>query len=447
MAPRKRAPTTTEAAQRWYQYGQSYSADPLVIFGLNFFQRNWFGADLKGTEAMTFTTMMLALYTVQKQGLLMSKQDVMRVIGAEHVSTVKRYTDFAEKLGLIQIRPAQSDGRVQLLALTEQGIAAIKSELDAIDRLIKWVTDEQLAETIKPNETVEDIEKKNDARLRAFEFKSHLVVDLPKLEQLTLVAEPSSRSAMRSRGNPLSFDRWITAYSETIQALSDSKEPLNPLDPQFEFTKKALESRASMNEFLGENAQALKDTDKLAQVDPRQFLQLRAELHERMDRPDQVISDIDQLLKMDPDRQWSRSIRAKAYSKKGDWARALEDVDAAIAHRKTVMDRFDLEAAKTLDPDWEIFDLRATVHANLQQYSLALEDLQAARKMADRFLQRYESWRSNSNPAISGLAKQELVNYWQDVISSIDEKISALRLLVANNNKRKRSKPTRNANQ
>src|SRR5262245_8959871 len=99
----------------------SYSPDPTVYFCLNFLGREWFGGSVKGAEALTFAHMIFSLYTVQRQGLLMSKKDVMRAIGAEHVTTAKRYADIGVKLGMLRLAKAEMDQRVELVILTDHG--------------------------------------------------------------------------------------------------------------------------------------------------------------------------------------------------------------------------------------------------------------------------------------------------------------------------------------
>lgn len=344
-------------------WGISYSPPSAAKFCLNFIGRNWFGSRLKGAEAMTFAEMLITLYAVQKNGLLMSKMDVMRTIGAKHVSTAKRYTDLAIKMGFIKTgKSTIVDGRIELLFLTDAGVRAVERELETITSTARWL--------------VADLSDSPDDRIRGYDMvlqeTTGLTVEPPKLEELALVndalvAMPPGLSRRDASGRssqptfrPLTVPRWIAAYSETLRFDANNRE--------------ALERRARNNaDMLGDYESALKDFDKLVELDSDGYLVHRAEVHLRNKNYDQAIADIDRLAALRGGENFGQATRAFAYAGKNDWARAFEDIDAVLA---------DPLFKDSVGPEeWLLLRARALIH--LQRYEEALPDLKKA-------LPRYE---------------------------------------------------------
>ena len=259
----------------WMIWGSSYTPPSTALFCLNFLGRNWFDLDAKlpparrltQADKLTFVRLMITLYAVQKQGLLLSKKDVMRAIDAEHISTAKRYTDLGVTLGFVTTRKAKLDTRIQLLYLTEAGQRAVERELEVLTKAARWL--------------VADLSENLADHSKSYELRDSITVEPPKLEQLAIVndelrkpppgtvppmrgralASEGAREAWlkafvqaRQRYRPLTALRWVAAYSEILE-----------FDPR---NREALDAREQNNErLLGNLNAALEDADKLVEID------------------------------------------------------------------------------------------------------------------------------------------------------------------------------------
>jgi tetratricopeptide (TPR) repeat protein len=330
--------TTSDPATKWKIYGRSYSPQPLVEFSLNFLGRDWFGAGLKGSEALTFARLMLAMYAVQAQGLLMSKKDAMRAIGAEHVATTKRYADLAVDRGMLRIETSQLDRRVELLVLTEAGVRAVEKELETISHTIQWVE-----------------AARGRGSARAHELHRSITVSPPRLEQLTIVDDPLPPPSQspdqglpeRPPAPPKTFARYNAAYSETLRLIPNNFPALN--------------SRLENYRWLGEYENALADANRLEELQPGNHLARRADIYVQLEKFDLAIADIDRLMQLEPGTKYPRITRAKAYAGKGEWQAALDDIRAVYEDQEKGLD--------------DVVRLRGFAHAALGHTEAALEDL------------------------------------------------------------------------
>ena len=323
-----------------YQYG-----NPIVRFALNFLGRDWLSSGLKGVEALTFAQLMFSLYAVQNEGVLMSKKDAMRAIGAEHVATIKRYADLAVDLGMLRVEKSKLDERVQLLVLTEKGLAIIENELKIITQAVDWVQ----------NAVAYKLNSDEGARKRAEAVESSITVRLPSLDELTLVADPlgGSRSgADPLKTNPKTFARWVNAYSETLRIIPNDI--------------RALSSRAQYHWHTGHYAEALADYQKLNELQPDRWHGVLAEAFYENGNYRAAIEAITRHIEKTEDdftRAHGHVSRGKYFAAQGDWRKVMDDLQAA-------------EKAYPGGESSEWRRLRGLASAALGDHEQALADLQ-----------------------------------------------------------------------
>jgi DNA-binding MarR family transcriptional regulator len=388
-------------------YGSiSYTPAPAVHFCLSFLRRDWFGSKLEGAEALTFTLLMLTIYGVQKEGLLMSKKDAMREIGAEHVATVKRYVTRAEELGMLRVEQSHLDRRIELLVLTEAGTERIEKELATIVQAMHW-TEASLAEGAKDMGVVLDppILKLADDHAPASEFKSSMTVDPPRLEDLAVVADRFSRAGKPRPGypslRPRTHHRWIAAYQETLRVLPKNVE--------------ALDACSETHIHLGENDEALPLVERLVKLNPA-YLRRRAFLYERLGKYDLAITDVNQALERGDDAPAIRLTRARAYANKREWNLALEDLNAASEYGSRLF------RGGMWSYDWAY--LRGIVHANLGNLREALADLQHAHKGIQENIGMYQDLLRDPDPMLSIATPEEDVIFWRELAAHVQEIIA-----------------------
>lgn len=390
----------------------SYSPDPVVHFCLNFLGREWFGGSVKGAEALTFAHMIFSLYTVQRQGLLMSKKDVMRAIGAEHVTTAKRYADLGVKLGMLRLARAEMDQRVELVILTDHGKRLVEKELTAIERSVRWAT-KSLPE--KPEE--------------AWDLRDSITVDPPKVEDLTIVndqlvlerpriPDPNSPERTQPTLRPRTYHRWIEAHKETL--LHDK----NNMD--------ALESLCHDYEHVGELDNAIAAATKLIDQDAGR-LPRRADLLLKARHYDLAIADIDEFYKRYPEHsQICRATRGEAFAYKRDWKRALEDIDAALADR--------LYTGSDYRGPADIVYTRGLAHANLGHYAAAIADLEYAKADAIKHLDINRQMFNEPPDWLSIPIEEKEVKQYEALVAQIDHQINIVKSLLPKPRKQKMSR-------
>jgi tetratricopeptide (TPR) repeat protein len=347
--------TGRDPSERWLIYGHEYSPNPAIEFSLNFLGRDWFGTGLKTPDALTFARLLLSIYAVQAEGLLMSKKDAMRMIGAEHVSTIRRHTDLAIERGILRMERSQLDRRAELLVLTDFGIKTIEKELQEISRSARWLR-AALKEAKKTGDEPQDDET-------ASQLHDSITVKPPALEKLTLVNDVSLglRTALTAEGSrphiallrapAKSFARYNAAYSETLRLLPNNLP--------------ALHARLHNYEFLRDYESALADVNQLEQLEPGHHLVRRADIYVELGQYDLAIKDINRELELYPDNQSARSFRALAYAGKGEWQKALDDVSAVARPNRED------------NPEWWVY-LRGRAHAALGHKEEAIADLEYA---------------------------------------------------------------------
>lgn len=373
-------PHEVPQSPEWFIWGSSYSPPPAALFCLNFLDRNWFGLKLPPPEAMMLVRLLTKVYAVQKQGLLMSKKDVMRAIGAEHISTVTRYTQIAEKLGFLKMGKAELDSRLQLFFLTPEGERAVERELEEITKSAQWL----LAE----------LSEDADDRVRAHELRSSITVDPPTLGELTLVADklvrvPANRSGTDEyRFRPLTARRWLAAYGETLNFDANNR---NALDAR-------SETAAGL---VGDYKTAMEDLDKLVKIDPA-YLARRARLHEDLGNHDEAIADIDRLCELRPNAEFPawRITRAKAFAAKGNWRKANADLEAVFAH--------DIVKDTSGPYDWTL--LRGLVLAKLGRAREAIPWLEKTAEALERYAGMYQEELERAEPLLS-MPRQEITEH------------------------------------
>jgi tetratricopeptide (TPR) repeat protein len=341
----------------WFIYSISYSPPPAVEFCLNFLERDWFGAGLKGEESLTLARLLLTVYGAQCQGLLISKKDAMRAIGAEHVSTTKRYADIALQLGILKLEKSAIDRRVELLVPTDVGIRMIEKELDTIAETIRWAAAEFANDWSK-----------------ASELKGSISSHPLRLEELTLVADPFTPRPERhgqprkteeqdnvtkqmimqleqaQEARPRSHARWIAAYSETIRLM-----PSNVL---------ALDARSEAYKFLGDYEKALADVNRMEELQPGKWLVRRAYILNALRRYDAAIADMSRAIELEPEMREPRINRAEAYVETEEWQLALKDLDYVM----------EPEGTREYPPDW--VRLRGYARVGVGQIKEAIDDLE-----------------------------------------------------------------------
>jgi tetratricopeptide (TPR) repeat protein len=403
---------------RWVIHGHAYSATiPATLrFCLNFLGRNWFGTTLKGAEAVAFTQLMLTIYLVQRQGFLLSKKDAMRAIGAEQVTTAKRYVDAAVELGMLRVEKSKRDRRVELLVPTQAGLQIIEKELKAVEETIHWA-ETRLAEQYEHEAHFSVREAPEPPRLKlsdnapiSYDFESAITVEPPRLEELLLVNDPFA-----GQGGPQTFTRYIEAYTETLRLMPENVY--------------ALEERARLYGRIGRHDKALADMNRLMELRPDQYLTDRARVYLEMDRYDEAIADVTRLMELKPELA-PRALRAQAYARKGEWQGALEDFDAAI---KEVEEMF---KEPVVVP--EVWAGRGTAHAALGHFDEALADLE---KAYERVGYLHKSREENLQFLEQSSDYAELVKMWREIPDEFGSYAVQLKQVIDHVRKVKESQP------
>jgi tetratricopeptide (TPR) repeat protein len=183
--------------------------------------------------------------------------------------------------------------------------------------------------------------------------------------------------------SPRTFARYIAAYTETLRVDPSNIEARSGRATKYRWLAEMTENEAESRRYY---EASLKDAQDLAKQDVG-FLAMSADLHRRLSQWDEAISAIDRLVESDPDTKYPRMTRGWALAAKGEWTRALEDLNAVIDEHRS-------------GPD-EWLRVRGIVHANLGNLEEALADFSAA----------YDSAATTASIARSFVTDPDLAKY------------------------------------
>lgn len=251
----------------------SASVDPILEACLSFLVHDWFGAALKGTERLTLTALILTLAAEQGRGMLTSKKAAMRAIGAEHVSTLKRYTDLATQMGLVKIEKAKADRRVELLILTELGQKLVATELTKMQDLMQWAIHTK-SKSLPPD----TVPNAPDALSFPTAPRSSFLAE--QIAAIDFDAEPATFAPQMKR-------RLIVVYTETLRVF-----------PKHEA---ALRGRAETYSELGDFVAAIRDYTILVELDRRKYLNQLAIAHYHAKNYTDAITEATEACALEPD--------------------------------------------------------------------------------------------------------------------------------------------------
>lgn len=92
----------------------------------------WLKTDFSNSnlpELHSLDRLLMAVYAYHQASTELTKKMSQQILGAEHVSTAKRYADIAAGAGYVTLEKGKYDGRAQSILPTDKLVAAVNHEL------------------------------------------------------------------------------------------------------------------------------------------------------------------------------------------------------------------------------------------------------------------------------------------------------------------------------
>jgi tetratricopeptide (TPR) repeat protein len=309
-------------------------AETLVTFSF----RKWFlGLFEPGVEAF-LVPLLLHLYASYGSGELVTKSSAMNYMRIRDPRTANRYTQLAEKAGLLRIVQSASDQRVDYLIPTERLLFLMDDELDLSTAMFMTA-----------------LNVRNAQRTLSIEIKK-------KLGEPVGIAKASK------------VRRELAMRSEAITLFPDNAAAYN--------------GRALAYWDLGEAAKALDDCKRANELDPGnpEYVELLALMHQKLNDI-RAARDTFKLLVQVAPSPGAFAVRARFFYEQQQFQEAVDDLSRAIElEQQGERSKHDLVL---------YFFFRAEGLKKLQKHKDAEADLLCASQIDVRFLEllsRQESW-------------------------------------------------------